>query len=62
MQDLITAVMTQLEENGATPFKYSLVVEGNRLVVGLSSPMAPTQLLPIPPEALKSLQEELKVN
>ena len=62
MQDLITAVMAQLEENGAAPFKYSLVVEGHRLVLGLSSPMAPTQLLPIPTEALTALQEELKVN
>jgi len=46
----------------ALPLKYSLVVEGNRLVIGLSNPTAPTQLLPIPPEALNALQEQLKVN
>ncbi len=41
---------------------HSVVVEGNRLVLGLALRMIPHELVPINPDSITAIQDQLKVN
>lgn len=62
VQDLLLATLMMDEKVESLGIPHSVVVEGNRLVVGLALKMIPHQFIPIEQDSLDTIQEQLKVN
>jgi len=62
VQDLILATLMSDEKVEVMQIPHSVVVEGNRLVLGLALRMIPHELVPINPDSITAIQDQLKVN